>query len=1062
MNYKCLPSMVAMLVALGVNNTFNSTITYASNDSSHVIELKKRDVTVRGVVVSGTDQEQIPGVSVLVKGTTIGVATDIDGAFTINVPDENSVLIFSFVGYKSQEVQVGSRSLINITLEEDLSSLEEVVVVGYGTQTKATVTGAIGEVRKEDLALTPSVTTGEALVGRVQGVTFRQGDARPGSSVSLQIRNMGQPLYVIDGIPSEAGQFNNLGQNDIESISILKDGAAAIYGMRAANGVVIVTTKRGKMNTKPQININSYYGAQNFTRFPRPANAYQFVRAQVESDVNLTGTTSWTPDELERWRLGEEPGYQSTDYYDFIMRPNVPQYNLNASAAGGSEGVKYFFSVNHLNQDALLEDFNFRRTNFQSNIEMSLTDGLTVGAQISGRLETRDFAGVPGLDDYFNPFLSVFAMWPTERPYANDNPNYVNADVHNINVNPATYRRDITGFNVEEWRSMRGNFFAEYDFGFGLTAKGTYSYTFTNLDFDGFEYTYDAYRYDEETDTYLTRPEWGNQNPWRERRKRNIQERVAQFQLDYNKSWNGHNLQGVLGYERWDNQQHYMVVHTVPPNNYIPIMSFADQDVLIDEIFEEAREGYFGRLNYNYREKYLVELIARYDGSFLFAPGSRFGFFPSASVGWRLSDERFMEGLKGNWLENLKIRASIGQMGSDRLLNNSFLVNPFSYFAGYDFRAGAGGSAVLDGSLVQGVDPRGLPITTLSWIVNTNQNIGIDMSLFRGKVNASFDAFARKRTGLPAARYDVLLPNEVGYGLPAENLESDVQKGIEGMVGFNGRMGKVDFEIAANATFARAMILDRYRPRFSNSWNQYRSDVEGRWQNIRWGYEIDGRFTSQEQIDNYPVDIDGRGNRTLLPGDFIFRDVNGDGVINHLDERPIGYAEGANPYVSYGLNGNFKYKGFNLAFNFAGGSMQTFNRYWELRYPFQNNGNSPDFMFEDRWHREDPFDPNSEWIPGHYPAIRRDFGNVNYNRHSTFWQTNIRYMRLRNLEVGYQFPQTIMDKFFVQQMRVYVNGTNLFSIDNVGNFGIDPEIGSANGLVYPQQRIYTLGLNLTL
>ncbi|WP_215224397.1 SusC/RagA family TonB-linked outer membrane protein [Echinicola shivajiensis] len=1018
------------------------------------------EVTVSGTVV-GEDGEPIPGVSVIVKGTAMGVATDLDGKFNLEVPSSESILVFSYLGYTPKEIKVGNQSNINIVLEESLSDLGEVIVVGYGVQKKGTITGAVGEVKSDDLIKTPSVTTSEALVGKIQGVTARQGDARPGASANIQIRNMGQPLFVIDGIPSDAGQFNNLGQSDIESITVLKDASAAIYGMRAANGVVLVTTKKGKANQPAEISLSGYYGLQNFTRYPQPANAYQFLRADAESEVNLGGTPSISPEELAKWQEGTEKGYRSFDYYDFIMKPNVPQYSLNGSAAGGSENTKYYFSLSHLNQDALIDDYLFQRTNFQSNIDMTLADGLTVGTQLSGRLENREQVGVPGLDDYFNPFLSIFTMWPTERPYANDNPNYVNGEVHNINVNPATYTKEVTGYVDEVWRAIKGNFYAQYETDFGLSFKGTYSYNYTTLDFDGFEYTYDAYIYDEDTDTYNTRPELGNQNPWRERRKRNTVDRVGQFQINYAKNFGDHNLAAIAGYERWDQQSHYMVVHTVPPNNYIPLMSFADQDLLVDEIYQEAREGYLAKVNYNYKEKYLLELLGRYDGSFLFAEGSRFGFFPGVSAGWKISDESFMDDIKGNVLSDLKFRVSYGQTGNDRFIgSNNFIVAPFSYYAGYNFIPTAGGSAILDGSFVPGVDPRGLPITNLSWITNTNFNIGLDAYLFNNRLFVQGDVFERKRTGLPAGRYDVLLPAEVGYTLPSENLESDAHRGVEGIVTYTGKAGGVDFSLSANGTISRLKIIERYKPRFGNSWNEYRTDQEGRWANINWGYQVEGRFENEEQIENYPVDIDGRGNRTVLPGDFIYKDVNGDGLINGMDERPIGYAEGSNPYVSFGLNGSASYKGFELYFSFAGASMQTFTRNWELRYPFQNNGTSPDFMFEDRWHKADLYNADSEWVPGTYPAIRR-FGADHLYRHNTFWLTNVKYLRLRNLEIGYRIPKETLEKIGLSAVRVYANGTNLFSIDNTKEFGVDPEIGSPNGLVYPQQRLFNFGFSLT-
>ncbi|MCC9165791.1 SusC/RagA family TonB-linked outer membrane protein [Pontibacter harenae] len=1006
------------------------------------------DITVSGKV---TDENGVglPGVTVVVKGTTKGMSTDVDGNFTIVAP-EDGTLVFSFVGYQPQEVPINGRATLTVSLKPDSKALEEVVVVGYGTQKRQTVTGAVSDIQSEDITRTTAVTTSGALVGKVPGITARQADARPGASTALQIRNMGTPLYVIDGIPSDEGSFNNLGINDIESISLLKDASASIYGLRASNGVVLVTTKKGKAGEKTRINLSGYYGLQNFTRYPKPANAYQYVRGLIESDQNRGFATGWTPEQLESWRVGTEPGYQSFDYYDFVIKPNVPQSYINANASGGSENIRYYLSVGHLNQEAMIEDFNFNRTNIQANIEAGLGKGLKVGAQISGRIEDRHQTGVPGMDDYFNPFLSIFTMWPTERPYANDNPNYINGEVHNVNVNPATYDENIAGYVDETWRAFRGNFFGEYDFGFGLTARATYSYTYTLGNFEGFEYTYDAYRYVPQTDSYEV---WGgNPNPWRQKRRSTITENVGQIQLNYKKTIGDHNIAGLLGYEIQDREDTFLQIASNPPNNYIPQISFNDQIGLEDTWGVVARAGYIGRVNYNYKEKYLVEVLGRYDGSSLYATDKRWGFFPGVSLGWRIAEEPFMQEIAGNWLTDLKLRASYGETGLEQG------INAFDYLSGTTFGVG---SAVFNGNLISGVQPRGLPVTNLSWVTSISKNVGFDIGLLSNKITAQFDVFERKRSGWPAPRYDVLLPSEVGYGLPNENLNSDAHRGIEGAIIHRNSIGQVGYSIGVNATLARLFHLNTYKPRFGNSWNEYRSSIEDRWASINWGYEHIGQFQSQEEIDNYPVNIDGQGNRTLLPGDLIYKDVNDDGIINGMDERPIGYAQGALPYFAYGINGSVSYKNFTLQFDLTGAGMQSYLREWELRYPFQNNGNSPDYMLEDRWHREDPFDNTSAWVPGTYPALRKDFNNHSNYRHSTFWLTNVRYLRLRNLELGYNFPEALISKFGMSALRVYANGSNLFSLDNTKEFGIDPEVSSGNGLVYPQQRVYNFGFNLS-
>lgn len=1012
---------------------------------------------VSGVVTSEANQETLPGVNILVKGTTIGTSTNSEGAYQLNVPSLQDTLVFSFIGFQRQEVPINGRNEINISLESAVLTGEEMVVVGYGEQEVGSVTGSISSVESQELQETPSVTTGDALVGKVQGVTARQADARPGSPPQIEIRNLGDPLFVIDGVPSSEGDFAQLGQGDIESISILKDASAAVYGLRASSGVVLVQTKDGGYGQETQINIDGYYGWQNYTRYPKPANAYQYVRGKVYAAQNRgDGQLPYTEEEVQNWK--EDGGnYKSYDYYDIVMEPMVPQNQLSASVSGGSESISYYLSATHLKQKAIIEDYSFDRTNIQANIEGTVSDRLTLGAEISARMENRQNVGVPGLDDYFNPFLSVFSMWPTEAPYANDNPNYVN-DVHNVNVNPATYTEDITGWVDDIWRQGRFNLNAQYDFDFGLSLSGTGSYQLASYDFDGFEYTYNAYQYDEDNDEYI--PVQGNDNPWRERRWRNNINRFLQVQADYSVDFGKHSISALAAYERSDFRGDEQRIHTVPDNNYINIMSFSNQDYLGHWIDKEAHAGYVGRFNYNYDERYLFEVLGRYDGSFLFPEDNRWGFFPGVSAGWRISEEDFFSDTFGNTISNLKLRASYGRTGSETDSGNNFIIAPFSYRSGYDYYSG---SSVFDGTYYTGVGPRGKPITNVSWITAVTKNVGVDISFFDDRLSATFDAFERRRDGLPATPQDLVVPEELGYSTPPQNLNADAARGIEGSISYNGQVGQdISYRVGANATISRWRSLTNHNFRAGNSWDYYRTSPEDRWSAITWGCQVIGRFQSQEQIDNYPVNVDGQGNRTALPGDLIYKDVNGDGIITDLDQRPIGYAQGWNPYTSFGFNGSFSYKGVNLSFNFAGAAMQSYTRDWELRYFFQNNGNSPEFMLTDRWHRADPFDPTSEWIPGDYPANRgANYGHYNYWSNN-YWTHNVWYLRLQNLQLAYSIPKDLLAQVGVNSLRVYVKGTNLYSFDNMKRYQIDPEISATNGLVYPRQSLYSFGFNLSL
>lgn len=1015
--------------------------------------------------VSDPQGEPIIGANITIKGTSVGTITDIDGNFSLEAKTGNETLVFSFIGYKTKEVGTKGKLSFRVILEEDSETLEEVIVVGYGTQSKRNVTGAISNVKSDALTRSSSTSTAGALTGKIQGVTTRAKDARPGRGIGLEVRNMGSPLYVIDGIPygGQTGNdwvqtsnvsgndvFNSLGIEDIESISILKDASAAIYGLRAANGVVLVTTKKGSKEEKVNVNVNGYYGWQNLTRFPELANAGQYVRGLVESEQNYGKDPSklYTREELAKWQEGTAPGYKSYDYYDMVMRKNIPQYHINANVTGGSKRTSHYISMTHTSQDAMMKDFSYQRTNFQANLETKIGDGFKLGTQVSAKQEKNEDVGLPGGDGYFASILGMFSNRPTVGPYANDNPEYIN-HTNDFSRNPALFSRDIVGYKDNLLRNANINVYAQYDFKFGLTAKVTGSYNYTNSQFDGFQYTYDVYTYNKSTDEY--KRTGGSDAGWRYQTQRDVVARYGQFQLNYAKQLGDHYIAAVAAYEASDYDKNYQAVGTVPSTNYLPLLEYNNLNEFNDGWDYEARAGYIARINYNYANKYLVELLGRYDASYLYAPGKRWGFFPGASLGWRVSEESFFKPIK-NVVSDLKLRASIGQTGSESG------VGMFGYLSGYNFNAKSG--AVLDGEFVPSINPRGLPVTNLSWEKNTSANIGVDIAFFENKLTSTFDFFKKTISGVPAPRYDVTLPIEVGYSLPNENLNKNAYYGAEGIVTYTDKVGELNYVVSANFTFSRFRNEESYKPRFGNSWNEYRNSSEDRWGGIWWGYQVIGRFETEDEINNCTVNMDGQGNRTLLPGDFIYKDVNGDGIINGMDERPIGYPTGWSPMLSYGASIGLSWKGVDLNLDFAGGGMQSWCQDYELRNPFHGGGNSPAYLLEDRWHREDPYDPNSQWIAGYYPAIRKGTSGPN-GRNSDFWLTNVRYLRLNNMELGYTLPKSMIAKIKAQKVRLYVSGSNLFSIDNVSKFQIDPEIEARAAVAYPQQSTILVGFNVT-
>jgi TonB-linked SusC/RagA family outer membrane protein len=1025
--------------------------------SRTVVQITTVDRTITGTVTeeSGTG---LPGVSVILKGTQTGANTDAGGKFSINAPDGPATLVFSFVGFLSKEVLVtAGQTNVSVTMVVDSKALEEVVVVGYGTQKKESLTGAIAIVTAEDLdRVRGGATVSSALAGKIPGVTFRMPDGRPGANAAVQIRNMGSPLYVIDGIQQDEAQFNNLSQNDIESLSILKDASAAIYGVRAANGVVVVTTKRGKAG-KNTVSLDAYTGWQNWTRFPEVVNdSYQWQLARAEGQINQSGTTSLTPAELAKYQQGTEPGYQSFNWKDFIVQPNAPLTSVNLNMSGGSDKIKYYVSGTRLKQFANLgREFTFERSNLQSNLDANITNNLKIGIQVSGQIKVQDNPGIPGGDDYNLPRVAILRNRPMERPYANDNPDYLNDIKHN-ETNWAYNNKKLGGYATDIRRILQSNMYAEWDIPFvkGLKARGMYSYFIEDQKLDGHEYTYVAYTYNPLDESYNVTG--GSSNPWRERRNRKTIRNIYQGQLTYNKTFGQHEIGGTFVAERQEERDQNQWIRSVPSTNVLPLIYFANVVAFQDADDQWARIGYVGRATYNYANRYYLEGSFRRDASWKFAPDRRVGFFPSASAGWRISDEQFVKNIIGerSALDDLKLRASYGILGDDNVG-----IGPYDYLPGYNYNQG---NAILSGNSIVTSRNKGQIINNITWFKSKILDIGADFSLFGTKVTGSFDYFDRVRTGLRGRKYDVLVPSELGYNLPDENVNSDSQRGWETALVYNNKKGAFGYQIGGNFSFSRSRFKSFYKPIFDNSWDQYRNSQVNRYKDIFWGFETDGQFQTQQQIAEHPVNIDGQGNRTLLPGDLIYRDINGDGIISAFDQRPIGYTTQGAPNINVGLNFALTWKQFTFNADFSGGGLYSWNQNSQQRWAFHNDG-ALNSLFLDSWRRADPFDRNSAWTPGTYPPLRyNDQTHSNYNRSSDFWLHNVRYLRARTLELSYSLPKQILDKMKMSRARVYINGYNLFSIDNTKKFNTDPEIANDNGLQYPQNKFVNIGVNLSL
>lgn len=1033
--------------------SYANAVEASVKDATEVSATQQQQVA-KGVVVDANGEPLI-GVNVKEVGGTGGTITDIDGAFSLNVAT-GTKLEFSFIGFKTQVITVKNSRPMTVSMQEDSQALEEVVITGFGmAQKKATLTGAVSSVKSEDIARSSATTATGALVGKIAGVNTRQQDGRPGSGTQLQIRNMGTPLYVIDGVQSDEGQFNNIDFNDIENISILKDASASLYGVRAANGVVVVTTKKGARNSKNTVSVNAYYGWQKNSKFISPANVKDYVHAYTMAETfsgRTGGERRYNKEEYDKWMAGTEKNYQGWDWGDYIW-VGAPQYYLSTNFSGGNDKANYYAAVSHISQDATVRNYGgFRRTNAQMNIDMNVNERFKVGVSMNGRVEGRRHPGIPGGDDTWLPRFATMKNQPTKRPYANDNPLYPQYVSDQAETNFALLNYNTSGKVKDVWRVIQLNANMEYEILKGLKFKGMVGYYFAYHELENQEYTMKLYSYEPNTDTYNVA--WSMDNPYRERERNRNEDLMSNFQLNFDRQFGDHSIVAVAGFEATKRDHPREWIHSVPVSNAMDLIRIKEIVEFTDEGYRtEARMGFLGRVNYDYAGKYLVELIGRWDGSWKFRPGHRWGFFPSASLGWRISEENFWKENKiGEIVTNFKIRGSYGKVGDDDMGD---AYHAFDFLPGYDYNRGG---AVLDGQWVPGSSTRGLPNETLSWKTSKILDLGVDMSFLNNRLNFQLDYFRRIREGMPERRYDVLIPNEVGFELPQENLRSDMHQGFDASLVWTDHINDFNYSVGGNVTYSRFWDWEQYKPRFSNSWDRYRNSIWHRVGYVNWGHQAIGRFTSWEEIANYPIDNDRRGNRTVVPGDIKYKDQNGDGVINWMDERPIGYRQDSTPTLNFGINLAASWKGFDLAMDWTGSGMTSWNQCWETARPFQNDGNSPDEVLKDAWHLSDIWDANSEFIPGKYPMVRLNSDETGAYDKSNYWLHNVNYIKLRNLELGYTFPKTWLGKTGISHLRLYVSGNNLLTIDNLSV--MDPECASDNGLDYPPMRVFNVGINL--
>ncbi len=1025
------------------------------------VTLSAQQINVSGKITDG--KQDLIGATVMVVGTNKAVVTNNLGDFTLNGVAPNGVLHISYIGYKSKKVPINGRILVNVALEEDTQLMDDVVVVGYGTQKKQTLTGAISTLGGDDVITTKSSSIAQSLQGKIAGVQIRQQDGQPGSfSSMIQIRGLGSPLYVIDGVLRDsgdgAGEFQRLTPEDIESISVLKDGTAAIYGMNAASGVIIVTTKKGSKG-RAKFSYNGSMSIVKPTSILKTLNAAQYMEVMNEYSVNNGTGPITTPEELAKWREGG-PGYTGTDWLGETFKKFAVSTQHTLSVEGGNDKVTYYSSLGYVKDGDLTrgDDFNYNRYNFRSNVSAKLSKYLTADINISGRYDNT----TSPIDGVFNLMFQSTITRPTESVYANGNKEYYNY-TYPLKTNPvALMDGDLTGLMNKRNRSFMSTASLRFDVPWvkGLFLKGMASYDASDSRETHERKAYRLYSYESKEDKY---------NPFKMRDLSTLYLSMyngnrlnIQAQIGYSNTFNKvHNVSAMALYEMtenwndWGNAARQYDIYAKPIIDQGSATSGLTNGGSYDK---SANISYLGRLNYDYKGKYLVELAFRYSGSYRYAPEHRWGFFPVASVGWRVSEEAF---IKKNipFLNNLKVRASYGITGVDA-------GDLFQYVEGFITGANVG-YEFEDGTLTSGVGMPTLVNRDLTWQESKTLDLGFDATLWDGMLDITFDLYQRDMTKVPTNPISQVT-NTFGATLPQINYNEYRTQGIEFTIGHRNRINEVTYEIAGNMNFARTQNTRVLRGDYGSSWDYWHDGgATGRWLGVGWGYKTLGQFQSMDQIYNHQVvEANDKGNTLVYPGDYYLKDVNGDGYIDGNDALPMYYSVGM-PALNFGINIGVQWKNFDLYALFQGSACYTIRIPDNLRNYAPWDGNSSGFLY-DRWHREDPFDPNSQWIPGKMPSARH-MNNAPYGNNAIETDRNTvkgDYLRLKSVELGYTLPHKVSKYIGLEKVRVYVNAYNVWTLYNSflkNELKVDPEKTAGQDdrmLNYPLASTITFGVNV--
>ncbi|MEP7238632.1 MAG: TonB-dependent receptor [Ferruginibacter sp.] len=1008
--------------------------------------------TVSGTVTGKSGP--LNGATVQVKGTKTSAVTDVSGLFSIRGVTDKSVLVFTYAGYTKTEEVVGNRSVINVTVTVKDESFDEVVVVGYTKKKRGELTGSVSTINADKIEKSSGTNLTKSLAGLAPGLIVNDRGGYPGAgdadAVSILIRgkatlNNNAPLIVVDGVPTNSLSF--LAPGDIASITVLKDGAAAIYGARAANGVLLVTTKRGKSG-KPNFSFTASNTQSAFTRLPTYMDSWQYATYKNEMDTRYGTPVQFTADDISKYQAGNDPiNYPNTNWYDLTMKKWSTESRYGISASGGSEYIKYFFSANTFNQGGMFRsgDLSFAQQQLRGNLDIKVNKYLNFGVDLSGISgKTKQ----PG-SNIGRIYKHLTVDLPTSVGQYPNGLYGVGAENGN---NPRVMSSSASGFDNTTNSELRTRFTANLDLSFllkGLSANGSGTFTLRNSDEKLFHNTWSTYRYNKTIDTYDFVPGFdfttGNYLSVQDSYNK-YNEQYYSGQLNYARTFGMHSIAAFVAFEQTSgvSKQFSAYKRDLVSADHPDLFAGSDVGAISTGASSEfGRFNYFGSVSYDFQKKYLLDFTLRRDGSSNFAKGKQFGIFPSVSAGWVVSKEGFMKGTE-KWLNFLKVRASWASLGNDR-------VPAFQYLTRYNFGglisnvAGVPNTA-YGNYYIFGESPTrtqtfisaNVPNPDITWEKAELRNIGLNFGILNNKLTGDVNYFYQKRTDILVQRA-ASIPAYAALTLPQENIGKVDNYGYELELTYKDKTGNVSYYFGGNFTNAKNKV--KYLAEAANVPVLQRQ--EGHPIDSYIIYPSNGIFKDQADVDATVAKLTG-----TKPGDVKYIDTDGDGKITSNDQ--IRKFTSAVPQIQYGITGGVEFKGIELNFLLQGQAKA------EIPILFDNEGSRPQFLFDNRWTP----DNNTAKYPRAF--VTSDIYNAKL---SDVWLQSAAFMRLKNIEVAYTIPNKIISyKNIFSGMRIFVRGTNLFTFDKIKY--LDPEAAQyttadtfGNGSYTPLKTV-TIGANI--